>query len=242
MTTKPLAIVTGGSRGIGAAIVLDLAEAGYDIVLNYRSMDAEAEAVADKVRSLGGGVTLAKFDVADRDAMQDALGPIIEKTPPYALVHNAGMTRDSLALKMKPEDWDDVIAVHLSAFFHLARLVIKPMMLARTGRIVAMGSVSGQSGQVGQVNYSAAKAGLFGAVKSLARETARSNITVNAVAPGLIQTEMAGGADAGTIRQMIPMRRLGDPAEVASVVRFLLGPGSSYMTGQVLAVNGGLYM
>ena len=235
-------LVTGGSRGIGAAIALELAGAGHDIWLNYQSNTAGAEAVAATVEGFGRRCRLVPFDVADEAAALAALGPLLAEQAPFALVHNAGITRDALAATMTREQWDRVLAVHLTAFYLLTKLVLKPMIGARGGRIVAISSISGQTGESGQMNYSAAKAGLIGAVKALAREMGRCGILVNAVAPGLIATVMTAELPLDKLKPLIPLRRAGTPEEVAGAVGFLLGPKAGYITGQVLAVNGGLYM
>jgi 3-oxoacyl-[acyl-carrier protein] reductase len=235
-------LVTGGSRGIGAAIVLELARAGHDIWLNYQSNTDRARAVADEVAALGRQCRLVPFDVADEQAATAALAPLLAETAPFALVHNAGITRDALAATMTRDQWDRVLAVHLTGFYILTRLVLKPMIGARGGRIVAVSSISGQTGESGQMNYSAAKAGLIGAVKALAREMGRCNILVNAVAPGLIETDMTSSLPLDKLKPLIPLRRAGSPAEVAGVVGFLVGEKATYITGQVIGVNGGLYM
>jgi 3-oxoacyl-[acyl-carrier protein] reductase len=235
-------LVTGGSRGIGAAIVLELARAGHDVWLNYHSNTARAEAVAAEVAGLGRRCRLLPFDVADEAAATAALAPLLAVQAPFALVHNAGITQDALAASMTREQWDRVLAVHLTGFYILTRLVLKPMIGARGGRIVAISSISGQTGESGQMNYSAAKAGLIGAAKALAREMGRCGILVNAVAPGIITTEMTSNLPLDKLKPLIPLRRAGTPEEVAGVVGFLLGPKAGYITGQVIAVNGGLYM
>jgi 3-oxoacyl-[acyl-carrier protein] reductase len=235
-------LITGGSRGIGAAIALELARAGHDIWLNYHSNTARAESVAADIAALGRGCRLLPFDVADEEAAKTALAPLLAETAPLALVHNAGITQDALAATMTRDQWDRVLAVHLTGFFILSQLVLKPMIAARGGRIVAVSSVSGQTGESGQMNYSAAKAGLIGAVKALAREMGRCGILVNAVAPGLIETDMTSRLPLDKLKPLIPLRRPGQPGEVAGVVAFLLGEKATYITGQVIAVNGGLYM
>jgi 3-oxoacyl-[acyl-carrier protein] reductase len=235
-------LVTGASRGIGRAIALALAEDGFDVAVNYRSRHEEAEAVAAEIRALGRRAWLLPFDVADREGAHAALAKDLEAEGPYwGVVHNAGVTADAAFPAMKPEAWDRVLRTNLDGFYHVVQPLVMPMVRARRGgRIVAISSTAGQIGHRGQVNYSASKAGLIGAARSLAQELAKRKITVNCVAPGLIDTEMAEGADTEALARMIPMQRLGTPEEVAAVVAFLFGEGAAYVTGQVIAVNGGI--
>jgi len=239
---REIVFVTGGSRGIGAAIVRCLAEAGYDIWLNFQASLAAATALKAEIEEKGCNCTLLPFNVADEKAAHAALEPMLASRVPFGFVHNAGIARDVLLPMMRRDEWDAVLDVHLTSYFTLARLFSRAMLSKRRGRIIAMASVSGQTGQAGQVNYSAAKAGLIGASKALARELARRNILVNVVSPGLIETEMTKDLPGEKIMPLIPLNRYGTVEEVAGVVRFLLGPEAGYITGQVIAVNGGLYM
>ena len=236
------ALVTGASKGIGAAIAIDLARDGFDIWLNYRSDHAGARKVAQTIGELGVSCTLLQFDVADQDAVDKVLGEALEEKTPFAVVNNAGVTRDNMLFWMEPREWTDVLAVHLNGFFHVTRLVIANMIRKRSGRIINIVSTSGETGMPGQTNYSAAKAGLIGATKSLAREIAGRNILVNAVSPGFIETEMTGQLPLDKILPTIPLGRMGTVQEVASAVTFLCSEAASYITGQVLSVNGGVYM
>lgn len=237
-----IVFISGASRGIGAGIAKDLAGAGYDIWLNYHSSHADAQAVKDTIEKTGQHCTLLPFDVADEQMVQDALEPLLAENVPYGFVHNAGITRDTLLPMMRREEWDAVLNVHLTSFFLMARLITKNMVPKREGRIISIASVSGETGQAGQVNYSAAKAGLIGGSKALARELARRNILVNVVSPGLIETDMVQDLPREQILPMIPLARFGTVDEVSGVVRFLLSKEASYITGQVISVNGGLYM
>jgi 3-oxoacyl-[acyl-carrier protein] reductase len=234
-------LVTGASRGIGRAIAKALARERYFLVVNYRtSPEAAAEVVAE-IEQEGGEAEAARFDVADAAECAAALEEQIEnRGAPYALVHNAGIVRDGLMVWMSREDWSSVLATTLDGFFHVVRPCLKSMLLARRGRVVNISSTSGTQGVPGQVNYSAAKAGLIGATRSLAVEVAKKGITVNAVAPGFIETDMTSDLPAETIRSRIPAARLGRPEDVAAVVRFLLSEEASYITGQVIGVNGGI--
>ncbi len=233
-------LVTGGSRGIGAAIALRLARDGFDIWLNYRGNHHGARSVREEIEATGRGCLLLPFDVGDEAQVEEALAPLLQAQTPFALVHNAGITADAVAAMMSTDQWRRVLSVHLDAFFFLSRAFLRHMLVARRGRIVALTSISGQAGQTGQINYGAAKAGITGAVKSLAREVGRRGILVNAVAPGLIETSMTEGMDHGS--HPVPLGRMGKASEVAGVVSFLLGPDSTYITGQEIGVNGGLYM
>ncbi len=237
---RDIALVVGGSRGIGKAVALRLARAGCDIWLTYRSNHQHAEATQREILSLGVNCELLCFDVADRAAADSALRSRAEANAPAIVVFNAGITRDNLLAFMKPEEWTDVIRTDLDGFFNVTSAVIISMIGARRGRIVAVSSVSGVVGQAGQVNYSAAKAGLIGACKALAREVGKRNIFVNVVAPGVIETDMTADLPKDKILPMIPLNRFGNVEDVASVIEFLCREPSMYITGQVIGINGGL--
>ncbi|MFL2433999.1 MAG: 3-oxoacyl-ACP reductase FabG [Vicinamibacterales bacterium] len=243
-TTKRVAWVTGASRGIGRAITLKLAGAGFVVIASARSNNADA--VVDKINGEGGKAVALSLDVTDSDSIPNVAKTALEQFGRIdVLVNNAGIVRDQLLMRMKPEDWDAVIATNLTAAYGCCQSVLRPMMKQRSGRIINISSVVGQSGNPGQTNYSASKAGLIGFSKSLAREVASRGITVNVVAPGMIDTDMTAGLDERAreaLSAQIPMARLGVPDEVASVVCFLASYEASYITGQVVAVNGGLYM
>lgn len=239
---KKVVFITGASRGIGAAIALDLAGAGYDIWLNYRSSKEAALRVKKEIEARGRSCSLLPFDVSDQEAAAAALEPLLEEVTPYGFIHNAGIARDNILALMQREEWDRVIDVHLNSFFILGRLLSKVMLAKRRGRIISIASISGETGQAGQVNYSAAKGGLIGAAKALAREVGRRNVLVNVVSPGLIETEMIEKLPIDKILPLIPLGRVGRVEEVAGVVRFLLSSDADYITGQVIGVNGGMYM
>ena len=237
-----IVFISGASRGIGAGIALKLASSGYDIWLNYRSSKENALEVKEKIEGLGRTCRLLPFDVSDEAAATAVLEPLLMEEVPYGVVHNAGIARDTLLPLMQREEWDQVIDVNLNSFFILGRLFSKAMIGRRVGRIITISSLSGQTGRAGQVNYSAAKAGLIGASKALARELGKRNILVNVVSPGLIETEMIERLPLKEILPLIPLGRVGRVEEIAGVVRFLLSNDAGYITGQVFSVNGGMYM
>ena len=237
-----VALITGGSRGIGRAIATAFAERGVTVVLTGRKLET-ARAAADE---LGAAATGIAMDVSDRTAVDTAIKSVLEKRGHLdILVNNAGITRDNLLMRMKPEDWDAVIATNLNGLYYCSQAVLRPMIRQRSGRIINMSSVVGLMGSAGQVNYAASKAAILGFTKSLAREVASRNITINAVAPGYIETDMTKDLPSeatDALREAIPMHRIGQPSEVANAVLYLASEGAGYVTGQVLQVNGGLYM
>jgi 3-oxoacyl-[acyl-carrier protein] reductase len=239
---KPRALVTGAARGIGAAIALELAREGYPVILNYRADDSAAQDTKARIEAGGGSVTLWRRDVREREAVTSDLEALLagEENPIGVLVNNAGITRDAPFPVLAAEDWTDVTRTTLDGFFNVTQPLVMAMVRRRAGRIVNIASVSALIGNRGQVNYSAAKAGLVGATRSLAQELAKRNVTVNAVAPGLIETDMTKGLPLEEILSRIPMRRLGKPEEVAALVRFLVSEEAAYITGQVIGINGGL--
>lgn len=235
-----VAVVTGASRGIGKACALKLAEAGYSLVINYVSNPESAEAVVKEVEALGQKAISVKFDVSNATETSEAIETVLKEFGRIdVLVNNAGITRDGLAIRMSDADWDSVIATNLSSAFYVTKPVVKAMMKQRSGSIINMSSISGVYGNAGQLNYSAAKAGLIGFTKSLAKEVASRGITVNAVAPGFIQTDMTDKLDTSKIAENIPLKRLGTVNDIADTVVFLADK-AKYVTGQVISVDGGL--
>jgi 3-oxoacyl-[acyl-carrier protein] reductase len=240
---KRRVLVTGASRGIGRAIALGAAAAGFAVTAHYRSGRAEAESLAAQIAASGGEASALGFDIADRAAAAEALERDMgERGAYYGVVCNAGIAADAAFPALSDEDWDRVLRTNLGGFYNVVKPLVMPMVRAkRGGRIVTLSSVSGISGNRGQVNYSAAKAGIIGATKALAVELASRGITVNCVAPGIIDTDMAKGAPLDHILPSIPMGRIGRPEEAAAAVCFLLSDAASYITRQVISVNGGMF-
>ena len=241
---KNYALVTGSSRGIGKAIAIKLAADGFHVIINYRSNHTEAEITLNQIMEAGGSAELLPFDVSDLEAVQTALDSWQEKNPEayiQVLVNNSGIRKDALLVFMKDEEWNDVLNTNLNSFFYVTRPLIKNMLLKKSGRIINMVSLSGLKGLPGQTNYSATKGGVISATKALAQEVARKKVTVNAVAPGFVKSDMTADIDEKEHKKLIPMNRFGKPEEVADLVSFLASENSSYITGQVISINGGLY-
>ena len=238
------ALVTGGSRGIGKAICLEIAKQGYHVLINYRSNTEEAEDTLNQIKNNGGSGELMQFDVSNPEDIKTSLDNWKEKNPDSVievLINNAGIRKDALIVWMKDEDWKDVLNTNLDSFYYITKHLIQDMIVNKYGRIVNVVSLSGIKGLPGQTNYSAAKGGVIAASKALAQEVAKKNVTVNCVAPGFIKTDMTAELEEKDYKRMIPMNRFGNAEEVANVVSFLASPKVSYITGEVISVNGGLY-
>ena len=242
--SNKVVLITGASSGIGKAIAVKLAKMGMPVVINYRSNDDAAQSTRSEIEAFGGKAELLRFDVSDPQAIEKALSLWEEKHPDdyiSVLVNNAGIRRDNLMIFMQNEEWDDVLKTPLNGFFYVTRRLLKNMLTHRDGRIINITSLSGIKGLPGQTNYSAAKAAIIGATKALAQEVAKRKVTVNAIAPGFIATDMTKDLDESELKKLIPMGRFGKPEEVASLAGFLASEEAAYITGQVVQVNGGLY-
>lgn len=244
MDEKKVAIVTGASRGIGRATALELAKAGYYVVINYNASEAAAGETLGQVQAAGGSGEICKFDVADAEAVKQALAKIVEAHKRIdVLVNNAGVTADGLFMMMGEDEWHRVIDTTLNGFYHVTKPVLREMIRKKRGAIVSVSSVSAMNPNRGQANYAAAKAGINAATSSVAKEVARFGIRVNAVAPGPVETDMLSAMPipADQIKNIIPMGRVGKPEEIARVIRFLCSDDASYITGQVISINGGMF-
>lgn len=238
------ALVTGGSRGIGRAVAVKLAQMGYKVVVNYMSNDVEAEKTLQLIREAGSEGELLKFDVSNTEVAKNALEGWMNAHPDEyieVLVNNAGIRKDNLLVWMEPEDFTKVLSTNLYSFYNVTRPLLTPMLRHKYGRIINMASLSGLKGLPGQCNYSAAKGGLIAATKALAQEIGRKNVTVNAVAPGFVKTDMVEGLDEAELKKTIPMNRFGEPEEIAALVGFLASKEAGYITGECISINGGLY-
>ena len=238
------ALVTGGSRGIGRAICVKLAQMGYQIIINYVNNLSEAKKTLYLVEKAGSHGELLNFDVSDRIQTQAALEQWEQRhTDEYieVLINNAGIRRDNILALMPEEDWSRVLDISLGGFYNVTQPLLQPMLTHKFGRIINMASISGIKGIAGQTNYSAAKGGLIAATKALAQEVARKNVTVNAIAPGFIKTDMVEGLDESALKRTIPANRFGNPEEVAELVGFLVSPNAAYITGNAITIDGGLY-
>ncbi|MCD4781853.1 MAG: 3-oxoacyl-ACP reductase FabG [Candidatus Omnitrophica bacterium] len=240
MTKKRIALVVGGSRGIGKAIARELAGCGFDIWLTYKSNQEAAQSVRKDIEALKQQCELFSFDVSSHAETKNALADKCDETAPYAVVFNAGITRDNLLMWTTKEEWNDVIATNLNGFYNVMHVVLFSMLKEKQGRIIAISSTAGEVGQAGQVNYSASKAGLIGACKALAREVGKKNIYVNVVSPGFIETDMTKKIPHDKILPLIPLARVGSAEDVASIVGYLCSEKNMYIHGQVIGVNGGL--
>lgn len=244
MNNPKTALVTGASRGIGRAVALQLAKDGHYVLVNYLRDEAAALDTMQQIHQSGGAAELLRFDVTDEQAVTETLETWQQTHPGQyisVLVNNAGIRKDNLMIWQTTEEWDSVLKSNLSSFFYVTKPLLKDMIFHKSGRIINIASLSGIRGMQGQANYAASKGGLIAATKSLALELARKNITVNAVAPGFIQTDMVAGLPEDELKKTIPMNRFGTPEEVAGIVGFLAGASASYITGEVISVNGGLY-
>ena len=245
MEKKKYALVTGGSRGIGKETCLKLSkELGYAILINFQSNQKAAEETLNEIQENGETAELMQFDVNDKSEVEFKLNTWKESNPEAiieVIVNNAGITRDNLMMWMENEDWSNVLNTTLNGFYNVTRTLIQDLLKNRYGRIINVASVSGMKGTPGQVNYSAAKAGLIGATKALAQEIAKRNITVNAVAPGFIETDMTSGLDQSELKKLVPLNRFGKAEEVADLICFLASRKSSYITGETININGGIY-
>lgn len=240
MTEKMVALITGASRGIGRACAIELAKANCDVAITYAGNDEAANATLAEIKALGVNAKTYKFNVADKEACAKAVEEVINDFGKIdILVNNAGITRDGLFMRMSSENWEDVINTNLNSAYYMSNAVVRPMMKQRSGCIINMSSIVGVYGNAGQANYAAAKAGLIGMTKSLAKELGSRNIRVNAIAPGFIQTDMTSGLDVEKISEHIPLKRLGQPEDIAKTVKFIALDGT-YITGQVIGVDGGL--
>lgn len=242
MNHNNIALIVGGSRGIGRAIALRLAQSGFAIWLTYKSNHDAAHQVKSEIEKTGMTCELIPFDVSSYEETVVALSDRVEENAPHVLVYNAGITKDNLLLWMKKEEWDTVLSTNLDGFFNVTRTVLFSMLKEKRGRVVVISSTAGQIGQAGQVNYSASKAGLIGAAKALAREVGKKKVYVNVVAPGFIDTDMTENLAKEQILTLIPVNRFGRPEDVASVVNFLCTEENMYIHGQVIGVNGGISM
>ena len=238
------ALVTGGSRGIGRAVCIKLAQMGYQVIINYASNTEEAEKTLEMIKSTGQNGETLQFDISNGKQTREAIDTWMQAHPDdyiEILVNNAGIRHDNILALMPEEDWDSVLSITLKGFYNVTQPLLQPMIRHKYGRIINMASVSGISGIRGQANYSTAKGGLIAATKALAQEVAAKNITVNAIAPGFIKTDMTDDLDEESIVKTIPMRRFGTPEEVAELVGFIASPAAGYITRSVISINGGLY-